>query len=181
VIRGSAINQDGASGGLTVPSGPSQTALVRQALARARVTPDQIDYVEAHGTGTALGDPIEVGALAEVFARGRPADRPLLLGSVRFAATHCTSTRCRSQTRTVPLSRSSLACFRRSAGGPPWASNSLPMKGRSLPAFRKSSHASTIVLLPAPLGPITTVGAVAVRSSPCPRVTSTRAERSSST
>ncbi len=88
VIRGTAINQDGASGGLTVPSGPSQTALVRQALARAGITPNEIDYLEAHGTGTALGDPIEVGALAEVFAQGRPEDRPLLLGSVKTLVGH---------------------------------------------------------------------------------------------
>ena len=60
VIRGSAVNSDGRSSGLTVPSGPAQEAVVRKALASARLEPGDIDYVEAHGTGTLLGDPIEV-------------------------------------------------------------------------------------------------------------------------
>ena len=60
VVRGSAVNQDGASSGLTVPNGPAQQALLRQALAAARLQPADIDYVEAHGTGTPLGDPIEL-------------------------------------------------------------------------------------------------------------------------
>nr|QKW94320.1 short-chain dehydrogenase/reductase SDR [Stigmatella aurantiaca] len=88
VIRGSAINQDGASSGLTVPNGPMQAALVRRALARAGVKPGEVDYVETHGTGTALGDPIEVGALAEVFGPGRPQDQPLLLGSAKTIVGH---------------------------------------------------------------------------------------------
>ena len=66
-FAGSAINQDGRSGGLTVPNGPSQQAVIREALNRAGLQPDQISYIEAHGTGTALGDPIEVGALGAVF------------------------------------------------------------------------------------------------------------------
>jgi myxalamid-type polyketide synthase MxaB len=87
VVLGSAINQDGASGGLTVPNGPAQTALVRRALERAGLEPANVDYVETHGTGTALGDPIEVLALAEVFARS-PRDRPLHLGSVKTLTGH---------------------------------------------------------------------------------------------
>src|SRR5579863_8726591 len=67
VIRGSAINQDGRTNGLTAPSGLAQQRLLRAALEDAGVDPHDISYVEAHGTGTALGDPIEVEALAEVL------------------------------------------------------------------------------------------------------------------
>jgi acyl transferase domain-containing protein/NAD(P)-dependent dehydrogenase (short-subunit alcohol dehydrogenase family)/dienelactone hydrolase len=88
VIRGSAINQDGASGGLTVPNGPSQTGLIRQALTNAGVRPEEIAYVEAHGTGTALGDPIEVADLGEVFGRSHHRDRPLYIGSVKTLVGH---------------------------------------------------------------------------------------------
>ena len=83
LIRGSAVNQDGRSGGLTAPNGPAQEAVIRAALANAGLSPPQIDYVEAHGTGTTLGDPIELQALADVFAEGRPAERPLLVGSCK--------------------------------------------------------------------------------------------------
>ncbi|MDP1569399.1 MAG: beta-ketoacyl synthase N-terminal-like domain-containing protein [Vicinamibacterales bacterium] len=87
VVHGSAINHDGRTSGFTVPSGPAQEAVIRQALDAAQCTPGAISYVEAHGTGTALGDPIEIGALGRVFG-GRPADDPVRLGSVKTAIGH---------------------------------------------------------------------------------------------
>lgn len=91
VIRGSAINHDGHSGGLTVPSARAQEAVIRRALRAADIDPAKVTYVEAHGTGTALGDPIEIGALNAVFGApgGRPpgAD-PLWVGSIKSNLGH---------------------------------------------------------------------------------------------
>jgi len=91
LIRGSAVNHDGPSSGLTVPNGPAQQAVLRAALAQAALAPDQIDYVECHGTGTALGDPIEVQALSAVYGAGRPAERPLWLGAAKANLGHLES------------------------------------------------------------------------------------------
>ena len=91
LIRGTAVNQDGPSSGLTVPNGLAQEALLREALRRARVEPGEVDYVEAHGTGTSLGDPIEVRALTAVLCTERPTDRPLRIGSVKTNIGHLES------------------------------------------------------------------------------------------
>lgn len=87
-IAGTAVNQDGRSGGLTVPSGPAQKRLICRALARAKLRPQDVDYVEAHGTGTPLGDPIELNALGSVYAGNRDGIGPLRIGSVKTNLGH---------------------------------------------------------------------------------------------
>lgn len=85
VIRGSSINHDGWTSGLTVPNGISQQRLIREALKRANVQPAEVSYVEAHGTGTPVGDPIEIEALANVYGRR---ETPLFIGSVKTNVGH---------------------------------------------------------------------------------------------
>ncbi len=88
VIRGSAVNQNGASAGPTTPNGPAQERVIKEALSRAGVVPSEVDYLEAHGGASELGDSIEVQAAAAVYGKGREADRPLLIGSVKTNLGH---------------------------------------------------------------------------------------------
>jgi acyl transferase domain-containing protein/acyl carrier protein len=92
VLNGSAVNHDGRSAGLTMPSAPAQVQLLRQALRSAGIGAAEIGYVEAHATGTPLGDPIELAALSEVF--DREVDDPgqaLLVGSHKAVFGHLDS------------------------------------------------------------------------------------------
>ncbi|WP_416965879.1 type I polyketide synthase [Streptomyces sp. Agncl-13] len=88
VIRGSAVNNDGATDGLTVPSAAAQADVVRAAHEQAGITPDAVQYVELHGTGTPVGDPVEAAALGEAIGRHRPADHPLAVGSAKTNVGH---------------------------------------------------------------------------------------------
>lgn len=87
VIRGSAINNDGADkASFTAPSVQGQVNVIRDALRASKIHPDSIDYVECHGTGTLLGDAIEVRALIKAFGKGSPAT--CAIGSVKTNVGH---------------------------------------------------------------------------------------------
>lgn len=88
VVRGSAMNQDGRTNGMTAPNGAAQRSVVAEALETAGVAPSQIGYVEAHGTGTVLGDPIEFEALRAVLGQDRARDQICFLGSVKANIGH---------------------------------------------------------------------------------------------
>jgi acyl transferase domain-containing protein len=89
IIRGWAINNDGGSrAGFTTPNVVGQEAVIRAALARAGVAPDEVGYIEAHGTGTLIGDPIEFEALRRVFATGTRSERSCVLGAVKANIGH---------------------------------------------------------------------------------------------
>ena len=88
VIRGSAVNNDGGGDGLTAPSRLAQEEVLRLAYRRAGVRYADVQYVELHGTGTRLGDRTEAAALGAALGAGRPAFRPLPVGSVKTNIGH---------------------------------------------------------------------------------------------
>src|ERR1700744_209803 len=91
VIAGSAVNHDGRSNGLIAPNQDAQAEVLRRAYKDAGIDPRTVDYIEAHGTGTVVGDPIEAEALGRVGGKGRPAERPALLGAVKTNVGHLES------------------------------------------------------------------------------------------
>ncbi len=91
VIAGSAVNHDGRSNGLIAPNPDAQADVLRRAYKDAGINPRTVDYIEAHGTGTVLGDPIEAQALGRIVGRGRPADKPALLGAIKTNIGHLES------------------------------------------------------------------------------------------
>jgi acyl transferase domain-containing protein/NAD(P)-dependent dehydrogenase (short-subunit alcohol dehydrogenase family)/acyl carrier protein len=88
LIRGTGVNQDGRTDGITVPNPASQEALIRQVCAEAAIDPRDIRYVEAHGTGTAVGDPLEAAALGAVLGQGREPGNRCVVGSVKANIGH---------------------------------------------------------------------------------------------
>ncbi|MCL5777706.1 SDR family NAD(P)-dependent oxidoreductase [Limibaculum sp. FT325] len=86
VLMGTAINSDGRTMGLALPSGARQAALLREIYGRLCIDRDRIAFIEAHGTGTPVGDPIEARAIGEVLGRGRT--RPLPIGSAKSNVGH---------------------------------------------------------------------------------------------
>ncbi|MGH8259093.1 MAG: beta-ketoacyl synthase N-terminal-like domain-containing protein, partial [Steroidobacteraceae bacterium] len=88
VIRGSAINQDGATNGITAPSARSQERLERHVYETFGIDPERIEMVEAHGTGTVLGDPIEFAALTRAFRGYTDKRQYCAIGSIKANLGH---------------------------------------------------------------------------------------------
>lgn len=88
IIRGTAMNQDGSTPGITNPSSDAQERLMRASYENAGIITLETGYIEAHGTGTLVGDPIETRAIANVFGRGRGVSSPVMLGSVKTNIGH---------------------------------------------------------------------------------------------
>ncbi|WP_159080324.1 type I polyketide synthase [Nocardia suismassiliense] len=88
VLLGSAVNNDGATDGLTVPSAQAQELVVRTAHENAGIELDAVQYVELHGTGTPVGDPIEAAALGAALGTRRTTGTPLPVGSAKTNVGH---------------------------------------------------------------------------------------------
>jgi acyl transferase domain-containing protein/NAD(P)-dependent dehydrogenase (short-subunit alcohol dehydrogenase family)/acyl carrier protein len=83
IIRGTEINHGGKATGFTVPNPRAQSEIIERCLHKAKVTPEDIQYVECHGTGTALGDPIEIQALTNVYEKSTDKRQYCTVGTVK--------------------------------------------------------------------------------------------------
>jgi thioester reductase-like protein len=83
VIRGSAVNQNGQRGAVFIPNGLAQQSVMREALQNAGIMPDQVSYLEANALGLSLSDPIEMAAIAAVFAEKKASQKPLFVSSIK--------------------------------------------------------------------------------------------------
>lgn len=88
VIRATAVNQDGHTNGMTVPSPIAQQAMIEEALGKAGIEPRDVQYIETHGTGTQVGDPIEASAIGAAMKKGRDKDILCAIGSVKTNLGH---------------------------------------------------------------------------------------------
>lgn len=88
VIRSSGTNQDGRTPGITQPDRHAQAQLIRETYQRAGLSMGHTRFFEAHGTGTAIGDPIEIGAIADCFHEHRTSSDPLYVGAVKTNIGH---------------------------------------------------------------------------------------------
>jgi len=95
VIRGTAVNHNGTSNGMTAPSGLAQKDVIVEALREAQIDPSEVSYDEAHGTGTTVGDPVEMRALKDVFeaGSGHKQEIPLYVASGKTNIGHCEPSR----------------------------------------------------------------------------------------
>ena len=83
VLKGSAVGQDGRTNGIMAPNGKAQELVAKKALDAAGIDPQSVGYVEAHATSTPVGDPVEVMAMSNVYGKGRKAENPCLIGSIK--------------------------------------------------------------------------------------------------
>src|SRR3954453_3772331 len=88
VVRGTSVNQDGRTTGISLPNRAAQEEMLREAYRQAGITPEHVQYVEAHGTGTPVGDPIELKAIGNVLASRRAAQDKCIVGSVKSNLGH---------------------------------------------------------------------------------------------
>ncbi|KAK4106755.1 hypothetical protein N658DRAFT_461640 [Parathielavia hyrcaniae] len=88
VIRGTGVNQDGHTTGITVPNKDAQADLIRSTYRSAGLDVSETSYFEAHGTGTGVGDPLELGAVYQAMSAARTPDEPLYVGSVKSNIGH---------------------------------------------------------------------------------------------